>query len=301
MIDPGQALRDFQPEHDFFIGIDSDGCAFDTMEIKHKECFIPNTIRAWGLQPVARYAREAAEFVNLYSVWRGTNRWPALLRTLDVLRDRPQVRRRGAVVPAVPRLRAYVSSGAPLNNEALAACAAADPDPELAQGLAWSRAVNAAIAEMVHGIAPFVWAERALAMIARRADGVVVSQTPEEALVREWHEHGIDRQVRAIAGQEQGTKAEHLAAASAGRYAPGNRLMIGDAPGDREAAEATGCLFYPVVPGREEESWEAFCLEAFPRFLAGQYDGAYATALLIDFERALPDIPPWERQAGTCS
>ena len=26
------------------VGIDSDGCAFDTMEVKHKECFIPNTI-----------------------------------------------------------------------------------------------------------------------------------------------------------------------------------------------------------------------------------------------------------------
>ena len=32
-----QALAELQPQHRFFVGIDSDGCAFDTMEIKHKE------------------------------------------------------------------------------------------------------------------------------------------------------------------------------------------------------------------------------------------------------------------------
>ena len=34
-------LADMQPHHPFFVGIDSDGCAFDSMEIKHKECFCP--------------------------------------------------------------------------------------------------------------------------------------------------------------------------------------------------------------------------------------------------------------------
>ncbi len=66
-----QALNDFRPEKDFFVGIDSDGCAFPTMELKHKECFIPNIIKYWKFQPVSKYAREAAEFVNLYSKWRG--------------------------------------------------------------------------------------------------------------------------------------------------------------------------------------------------------------------------------------
>ena len=46
------------------------------MELKHKECFIPNTINYWGLQGVSKYAREAAEFVNLYSKSRGVNRFP---------------------------------------------------------------------------------------------------------------------------------------------------------------------------------------------------------------------------------
>ena len=41
MSDPAQVLRDFKPSREFFIGIDSDGCIFDSMEIKHKECFAP--------------------------------------------------------------------------------------------------------------------------------------------------------------------------------------------------------------------------------------------------------------------
>jgi hypothetical protein len=69
-----QALIDFQPQHDFFVGIDSDGCAFDAMEIKHQECFTPNTIKWWGLQAVSKYARETCLFVNLYSTTRGLNR-----------------------------------------------------------------------------------------------------------------------------------------------------------------------------------------------------------------------------------
>lgn len=55
-------MIDFTPKHDYLVGIDSDGCAFDTMELKHKECFIPNIINYWGLQGVSKYAREAAEF-----------------------------------------------------------------------------------------------------------------------------------------------------------------------------------------------------------------------------------------------
>lgn len=38
MPDPQEPLRNFSPTKDFFVGIDSDGCAFDTMEVKHKEC-----------------------------------------------------------------------------------------------------------------------------------------------------------------------------------------------------------------------------------------------------------------------
>ncbi len=288
-------LVELQPAHAFFVGIDSDGCVFDTMEIKHKECFIPNIIKFWGLQPVSRFAREAGEFVNLYSKWRGVNRWPALIKVLDLLRERPEVQRRGVEVPQAPRVREFIASGLPLSNASLARLVAQDSDPELANALAWSEAVNATIADMVYGVAPFSFVRESLERIAAQADAIVVSQTPGEALVREWQEHDIDRYVLAIAGQELGTKSEHLRYASAAKYADDHKLMIGDAPGDLSAARANNAFFFPVNPGHEEESWQRFYEEAWERFLNGTYGGDYEAALIADFEKALPETPPWQR------
>ncbi|MBE3039410.1 MAG: hypothetical protein IMZ62_11435 [Chloroflexi bacterium] len=140
-------LADLRPEHPFFVGIDSDGCAFDTMEIKHKECFCPNTIKWWDLQAVSKYAREAAEFVNLYSRWRGANRWPALITTLDLLRDRPEIMARQVDIPKAEKMRAFIASGLPLRDAGLQKFIAQDPDPDLERALAWTQSVNRSAAD----------------------------------------------------------------------------------------------------------------------------------------------------------
>ncbi len=289
-------LVEMQPKFDFFVGIDSDGCTFDTMEIKHKECFCPNIIKHWGLQPVSKYAREAAEFVNLYSKWRGINRWPALVMVFDLLRERPEVQRRGVQIPEAPRIREFIADeGFPKSNDGLRAYLAEHPDPELDRALAWSLAVNAAIADMVHGIPPFPFVRESLEVLFDKADMIVVSQTPNEALEREWEEHGIDRYVRVIAGQEMGKKSEHIALATRGQYAPDHMLMIGDAPGDLRAARANDALFFPVNPGHEEESWQRFYEEGLHKFLAQEYAGGYEARLIAEFERFMPEVPPWKR------
>jgi phosphoglycolate phosphatase-like HAD superfamily hydrolase len=294
-LEVARPLVEMKAEHAVFVGIDSDGCIFDTMEIKHKECFAPNAINHFSLQAVSKYAREAWEFVNLYSKWRGINRWPALIRVLDLLRERPEVQRRGVHIAELPRVREFIASGRPLSNDELAQVVAETGDPELTMALTWSRAVNATITDMVHDVPPFPWVRDSLQYMTSRADMIVVSQTPTEALVREWQEHHIDQYARVIAGQEIGTKTEHIALASAGRYADGQKLMIGDAPGDLKAAQANGCLFYPIDPGHEEASWERFYRVAMPRFFAGTYDRAYEAALIAEFDKALPDTPPWQR------
>src|SRR4029450_5342345 len=103
-----QILKDFKPAKRFFIGIDSDGCVFDSMEIKHKECFAPMFIKHFGLQPVSKYARQVWEFVNLYSKSRGSNRYPALSNALNLLAERPEVRARGVTVPSTDALDAWM-------------------------------------------------------------------------------------------------------------------------------------------------------------------------------------------------
>ncbi|HRX86439.1 MAG TPA: HAD hydrolase-like protein [Phycisphaerae bacterium] len=298
--DPARPLHDFAAQHEFLIGLDSDGCVFDTMEVKHKECFIPCTIRHFGLQAVSKYAREAAEFVNLYSTWRGSNRFPALLRTLELLGRRGDVLARSFVVPELAALRAWLAAEPKPGNPALTAAAeraAGAARAELEQVLAWSHDVNNAIGALVMNVPPFPLVRECLTAASRQADLLVVSATPHEALAREWQEHDIARHVAVIAGQEMGAKKDHLRIAMANRYRPENVLMVGDAPGDLQAARANGARFYPIVPGAEAESWQRFLEEALERFFAGRYAGAYENARIAEFEALLPEAPPWQRQA----
>jgi phosphoglycolate phosphatase-like HAD superfamily hydrolase len=281
----------FTRQKDFLVGIDSDGCAFDTMELKHKECFIPNIIYYYNLQGVSKYAREVAEFVNLYSKSRGINRFPALIETLERLRRRPEVKARQVQIRIPESLKEWIKKEKKLGNPALEEAVNATGDADLKQALEWSRAVNRTVEWMVKGVPPFPYVRESLQRLCQVADIIVVSATPEEALKREWAEHGLDQYVRAILGQESGTKKDFLALGS--QYPPGHTLMVGDAPGDQKAAEANSALFFPINPGKEEQSWEEFYKRGIDHFINGSFSGEYQAQLIAEFDRALPANPPW--------
>jgi len=281
----------FTPKHDYLVGVDSDGCAFDTMELKHKECFIPNIINYWELQGVSKYAREAAEFVNLYSKSRGINRFPALIEVLEWLQKRPEVKARGVKISIPQPLRDWIKRETKLGNPALEKEVKHGNDPDLKLTLEWSKAVNKAIENMVRNVPPFPFVRESMKKLCQKADILVVSATPHEALQREWEEHELTQYVAAICGQEIGTKKESLAAAA--KYPPGHTLMIGDAPGDYQAAVANKALYFPINPGAEEASWKRFYEEGIERFLSGNFSEEYQKELLAEFESYLPDRPPW--------
>jgi phosphoglycolate phosphatase-like HAD superfamily hydrolase len=280
------------PQHDFLVGIDSDGCVFDSMELKHKECFIPNFINHYELQGASKYAREAAEFVNLYSKSRGANRFPALVEQLDWLRRRPEVKARHINVPRPKGRIDWIARESKLGNPTLEKAVADTGDEDLKQALAWSIAVNKSIAEMVRGVPPFPFVRDCLDLLSGRADMIVCSQTPCAALEAEWKEHDIARYVVAICGQEMASKKEALALSK--QYPANHALMIGDAPGDFKAATANNCLFFPINPGAEEGSWWRLAKEGINRFFEGTFAGVYQQQLLDEFETFLPDEPPWK-------
>ncbi len=291
-------LRDMKKEHDYLVCIDSDGCILDNMELKHKECFCPATVNVWELQGVSRYAREAAEFVNLYSHTRGTNRFPAIIRTLELTYARPEVIERGYTMPDLSPLIHWCRETPVLSAAALEeyACAHEDLAPVLEQAAAWSREVDANIAHIVRNIQPFPHVKRAIRRLREFADVVIVSATPHEALVRELGACGVSQLVSVMAGQELGTKAECIRKAMNGRYAPDHVLKIGDAASDFSAAKENGVLFHPIVPGRESASWERLTGDSSERFLTGDYRGAYMDALVDEFFSVLMVVPPWQRQ-----
>ncbi len=288
-----EKLKEFKPNKKFYVGIDSDGCAFDSMEIKHKECFIPAIIQKWKLQPIAKYARAVSEFVNLYSKWRGVNRFPALVMTFDLLKEWPEPMNRNPQIPEIPAFREWVRTETALSNTSLKQKIKETNHPDFQHALEWSMEVNQRVEALVSGVPPFPRVAEVLQKLSEVADIVVVSGTPTEALEREWEEHHIRQFVRLVCGQEIGSKKEILSITSQS-YSKDHVIMIGDADGDRQAAKFSNLLFYPINPSKEENSWERFYKEGMDKFLKGKYAGPYEARVTEEFKKFLPEIPPWK-------
>jgi phosphoglycolate phosphatase-like HAD superfamily hydrolase len=292
-------LQSLQPEHSFLVAVDSDGCAFDAMGIKQSECFCPMMIGYFELQPVARAARECKIFADLFSRTRGANRHKTIVRILmELLPSHPMVKERNFRVPQYPYYFRWVKHPDSLLSDtglekAIVASSNEEEKKELSLALKWSRRVNELIAEIVRNVPPFPYVQESLEKVCMSADIIVCSATPNEALEREWSEHDLRRYVKAVAGQERGSKTQHLKLMRE-KYDPSKILMLGDAMGDLGATRQNGVSFYPIIPGQEAVSWERFYKEAFEKFLEGTYNGAYEDALIREFENCLPVSPNWQ-------
>jgi phosphoglycolate phosphatase-like HAD superfamily hydrolase len=289
MIDFQKELRDLIPSHEYFIGIDSDGCVFDSMEVKQKQFFIPNALKYFDLYSISEILRKTWEFVNLYSINRGGNRFISIIKVFELLGENPDVKKSGCRLPDMTSLKKWVRSENRLGNSTLRIYFESNYDPDLEKIVCWTEAINEDIALHLKNIPPFPNAVSSIKKASLFSDLVVVSQTPLEALEREWEESNLRKFVRLVAAQEHGTKSEHLAIAAKGKYSDNRILMIGDAKGDLDAAKGNGVLFYPVIPGSEDKSWKTFNNEAFERFIDTTYRGKFEENLISEFLRSLPD------------
>ena len=90
--------------------------------------------------------------------------------------------------------------------------------------------------------------------------------------------------------------AVYVGNTSAGKkYAPDCVLMVGDAPGDYKAAAKNNALFFPIIPGKEEDSWAELLNNGLDKFFNKEFAGAYQKQLLDAFEASLPEKPCWEK------
>ena len=171
-------------------------------------------------------------------------------------------------------------------------------DPDLKQALAWSKAVNESIEKVVRGVPPFPFVRECLEKLQPQADLFVVSATPNEALKREWEEHDLAKYVVAICGQEIGTKKESLA--NAKKYPADHTLMIGDAPGDYQAAVANDALFYPINPGAKKPVGSDFTTKASTGSWPARLPATISRNCLAEFDTYLPECRPGSK-APTCA
>ena len=286
-------LINFFPRFETFVGIDSDGCVFDTMEIKQKDFFHPAIIRHWGLEAIEAQVRAVAEFVYLRSIYRGLNRFLDLCTTFELLNDWPDARAH-ATLPDPADLRTYCDSGLPLNNATLRTEAERTGSPLLAKTYAWSEELNRNIDRYMPDPPAFQGSEEALQLITKNSDAIVISQTQAIALLKDWYRDNLAQYVSVIAGPELGSKIDHFTMAATDRYPAHAILMIGDAPGDLATAQAIGCNFFPINPGHETQSWQRFMDEAYTNFLDGGFAPAYQQQLIHEFKALLPRTPPWK-------
>lgn len=269
---------------EFFVGVDSDGTAFDTMTIKHTHAFIPCMIKIWGMEAYEKSVYKAAEYINLFSKTRGINRFPGLIMTFDMLKEELG---ESFNIGNYEALRTYCQSGAPLSNNGLSEYVKKHPDVFLEQTLKWSCISDIEFSKKAHGLPPFENVADTIGLMHRKADIMVVSAASAKGLRDDWGEAGLLEKVDYVAGQEEGPKAKQISCAMSSGYLPQNGLMIGDGDGDRKAAKANGICFYPIIPKKEAESWRLLREKYFAMFLNGTYKGETEEKLCDTFYNSL--------------
>lgn len=260
----------YTKRNDFLVCVDSDGCAMDTMDIKHIRCFGPCMVAEWGLEEWREAILERWNEINLYTMTRGINRFKGLVKALGEIRDKY------CEIEELDALEKWVNETPELSNAALERKIVEKDNVCLRKALAWSRAVNQSIDRLPEeDKRPFNGVLEALRRAYRDADIAVVSSANLSAVLDEWDFYGLLEYTDVVLAQDSGSKAFCIGELMKRGYAPDHVLMCGDAPGDLDAAEQNGVYYYPILVRHEVQSWEEFVREGIGHFLDGTYGGAY--------------------------
>lgn len=260
----------FEKKHDYLVCVDSDGCVMDTMNCKHFHCFGPCMVDEWELGEWKEAILERWNVINLFSMTRGINRFKGLAMALEEINETYKP------ITGVAALRKWVDNAPALSNDAVAKAAAeaADPDARLVLGkaLSWSKAVNASIVKLPEELKiPYAGAKEGLAAAHEFADVAMVSSANRDAVEEEWGKFGLLAHTDIVLAQDVGSKAACIAKMLEFGYDLNKVLMVGDAPGDCDAAEKNGVHYYPILVNHEKESWEEAIAVGFGKLRSGEY------------------------------
>ena len=258
---------DFQRKKDFLVCIDSDGCAMDTMNLKHYRAFGPELVKIFNLQDHAEPILHYWNKVNLFSKKRAINRFKGFFEVCRYI-DKHFIPVDGLAV-----YEDFLNSGGKLSNEGIRLAYQTSGHPIFALAEQWSINVNKAIASIpLEDRIPFPYVYEAVEAVHAVADIAVVSSAHNAAVTAEWEQAGLTKFVTGIFTQESGSKKQVIASlVQTGGYGSGCMLKLGDAPGDLQAAQGNGVFFYPIIPEKETESWQQFKDTYLRLFIDGRY------------------------------
>ena len=261
-------FSEFEKSKDYLVCVDSDGCAMDTMDIKHFNCFGPCMVDEWSLSEWRGEILERWNEINLYTITRGINRFKGLAMALAEINDKY------TKIEGINDLVDWADNAPELSNNALKLLIDENPGKTVfKKALSWSIAVNESINRLPDDAKiPFPLAKEALEFAHKYADVAIVSSANLDAVLEEWEKHGLLDQVDVVMSQNDGSKAFCINQLMKKGYNNIKVVMCGDAPGDLAAAEKNGVFFYPILVRREKESWQEFMSTAMAKLLDGSYD-----------------------------
>ena len=275
----------FERKHDYLVCVDSDGCVMDTMNCKHIQCFGPCMVTEWGLEAWKDEILDRWNVINLFSMTRGINRFKGLAMALG------EINQKYTPIKGIRHLQHWADTAPALSNDAVAKAAAETTDPEaklvLQKALSWSKAVNASIVKLPEELkVPYVGAKEGLAAAHEFADVAMVSSANRDAVEEEWGKFGLLEHTDIVLAQDVGSKAACIAAMLKFGYDPHKVVMVGDAPGDCDAAEKNGVHYYPILVNHEKQSWDEAVAVAYQKLRNGEFD-AYGAAKKQEFYKNL--------------
>lgn len=274
----GKKIDDFQRKKEYLICVDSDGCAMDTMDIKHNRCFGPCMVEEWGLEKWAPAILERWNEINLYTMTRGINRYKGLAMALK------EIDAKYTKIEGINVLADWAECSDELSNPALERAILENGNVCLRKALSWSKKVNASIDALpFEEKKPFEGVKAGLAYARQYADLAIVSSANLQAVEEEWELHGLLEHVDLILAQDTGSKATCIQELRKKGYDPSCVLMTGDAMGDYEAAKKNGVYYYPILVRHEKESWIEFRESAVQRLVGKSYGGEYQKAKIQAF------------------
>lgn len=264
-------ILSYTKKHEFLICVDSDGCAMDTMDVKHIRYFGPCMVQEWQLEEWQEPILTRWNEINLYTMTRGINRFKGLCLALSEINEKYRT------IPDIEALLHWGETATVLSEASLEAEIEKNPGHEsLQKALAWSRAVNRGIVELPEcDKKPFECVKAALKQAHEVADIAIVSSANRDAVLEEWEMHGLLEHTDIVMAQDAGTKKACISALMKKGYAKDHILMVGDALGDMEAAEGNGVFYYPILVKKEKESWQEFSRTALSHLLKETYAGDY--------------------------
>lgn len=278
-------IHKFVKSKEFLICIDSDGCAMDTMDMKHIRCFGPCLIDEWKLDKWKTEILNRWTEINLYTSTRGINRFVGLAKILS------EISHKYCRIDGIEEFQTWVWETAELSNGTVKAMAEKNGKDIFRQALDWSIKVNKRIDVISEEEKrPFEGVKETMEYLHRAVDIAVVSSANREAVDEEWKRCGLLPYTDVICCQESGTKRECIGKLMEYGYENSRILMVGDALGDCRAAESNGVYFYPILARHEAESWKELFEIGSKKFLNLDYD-VYGKEKKIEFLLNLEQFP----------